>query len=339
MKSLYRLGLIGLFAATPASVLAQQASDYQAGVAARQAGHPEEAERLLGAWLAAHPGDVDAKVQLAYTELALGHLDAAETGFREVLAAAPDYSDARDGLALVSARRKTAPAATRPELIVEGGLSDLNGAADWYQADARLVVPVSPATTVDAGGAFYRRFGVDDVELSGTITQHVGQDLWLRLSGSGTPNADFRPRWGIGGGFDWRVRGGPSASVLTFDVRHEEFPAQNVTTLSPGVVQYLDGGHAWITARAFGVVPAGRKMQLGWLLRGDIEPTERYRLFAGIADGPDTDLGVVTQVTSVFGGFEVPLTTRVGLTASLSHEWRDLGFDRTELTVGLKAGL
>ncbi|MGN6500463.1 MAG: tetratricopeptide repeat protein, partial [Tsuneonella sp.] len=83
-------------AAAPA--LAQQQNGYEAGVAARQAGHAAEAKTLLQAWLAAHPGDLDARLQLAYAELDLGHLDAAEAGFRAVLAGAPAYTDAQQGL-------------------------------------------------------------------------------------------------------------------------------------------------------------------------------------------------------------------------------------------------
>lgn len=70
-----------------------------------------------------------------------------------------------------------------------------------------------------------------------------------------------------------------------------------------------------------------------------IRIADDYRVFAGVSDGPDTDLGVVTQVTSLFGGFEVPLGPQFGLTTSLAHEWRDVGFDRTELRLGLKVGL
>jgi hypothetical protein len=75
------------------------------------------------------------------------------------------------------------------------------------------------------------------------------------------------------------------------------------------------------------------------MLRGDYQPHERHRLFAGVADGPDTDLGVVTNVTSLFGGVEFPIAGRISLTTSLAHEWRSVGSDRTELRAGIKAGL
>jgi YaiO family outer membrane protein len=326
--------------ALPSAALAQQASAYEQGVAARHDGRPAEAAALLRAWLAEHPEDIDARLQLAFAELALGRLDEAEAGFNAVLAAAPDYADARTGLAQVAARRTAPDAGQRPELTVEGALSDLEGAAnDWHEAGVRLRLPAAPATTVEGAGTYYRRFGLEDVELAGTLVHRAGEDLWLRAEASATPGADFRPRWGVGGGLDWRFSGGPTASVLTLDARHQDFPAQHVTTLSPGFVQYVADGQAWITARAFGVIPEGDDLQVGWLLRGDLVPADRYRLFAGIADGPDTDLGVVTDVTSLFGGVEVPLGPRFGFTASVGREWREVGADRTDFRLGFKVGL
>ena len=340
MKRLLSQALTVVIAVCSSAVQAQTENDYQAGVEARRAGHPEEAAQRLRTWLANHPQDADARVQLAYAELALGDLVRAEADFNAVLAAAPDYKDASDGLALIAERRKAQPVAVRPTLAIDGAWSDLNhGAKDWYEASARLTAPVGHTATADLGGSYYRRFGLADVELSGMVSFKPSENLWLRAAGSVTPSADFRPRWGLGGGLDWRLHGGLSATVFTFDARYEYFPLQHVTTLSPGVVQYFAGGHAWVTARGYGIVPQGRAMQLGWMLRGDFEPAERYRVFAGAADGPDTDLGVVTQVTSAFGGVEIPLSERFSLTTSLAHEWRHAGSHRTELRMGLKAGL
>lgn len=326
--------------ALPSAALAQTASAYEQGVAARLDGRPAEAATLLRAWLAEHPEDVDVRLQLAYAELALGNLDAAETGFRAVLAAAPGYADARTGLDQVETRRDEGGLGLASELTLEGAISDLEGAAsDWHEAGIRLRLPAGRLTALEGAGTYYRRFGLEDVELAGTVVHRAGQDLWVRGEASITPNADFRPQWGLAGGLDWRLRGGDAATVLTLDARYQDFPTQHVTTLAPGLVQYVARGRAWITARAFGVIPEGGDLQVGWLVRGDVAPADRYRLFAGIADGPDTDLGVVTDVTSLFGGFEVPLGERFGLIGSVGRDWREAGADRTDFRLGFKVGL
>lgn len=327
--------VLGLLAAP---VSAQEQSDYQAGVAARLAGRPADARNMLATWLQRHPNDVDAQLQLALAELALGNLDAAETGFEEVLAQAPDYADARDGLAAVAARRASAVAPNaRRSILVEGAVSDLEGsAADWREAAIDLEVPAGLRGTLGGRAAYYRRFGLDDVELVARAGFHPSDDLWLRVFAGGTPNADFRPEVEFGGGVDLRISH-QAATVLTLDAAYQRFPLQDVVTINPGVVQYLPGGKAWITLRGIATVADGGPLEVGGLVRADYAPRENWRLFAGIANGPDTDLGVVTRVTSAFTGLEAPIGKRFSLVGSLSRDWRHVGPDRTEARLGLKA--
>lgn len=334
-RSLFALATV-MAAMLAAPVAAQEQNSYEAGVAARQAGQPSEARRLLYEWLAAHPDDVDAKVQLAYAELALGNLDAAEAGFADVLRAAPEYSDAREGLALVAARRSTGPASARGFALVEGALSDLSGGArNWSEVAGEVQVPAG-SVTLGARAGWYRRFGLDDLEMTGRIGLHPSKNVWLRAHVGGTPKADFRPELDLGGGIDVRL-GDRSSTVLTFDGSWQRFPVQDVVTISPGVVQYLAGGKAWLTLRGIGVVADSGPLEVGALVRADYQPNDGWRLFGGAANGPDTDLGVVTRVTSVFGGVEAPLGDRFGLIGSIARDWRDGGFDRTEFRLGLKA--
>ena len=317
-------------------VAGQVQNSYEAGVAARQAGQPAEARRLLRNWLSGHPDDVDAKVQLAYAELALGDLDAAETGFADVLRASPEYADAREGLALVAARRTSEPSNARGFALVEGAVSDLSGGArNWSEIAGEIEVPAG-SVTLGARAGWYRRFGLEDVEMTGRIGLHPTENVWLRAHVGGTPKADFRPELDLGGGFDVRL-GDRSSTVLTFDGSWQRFPVQDVVTISPGVVQYLYDGKAWLTVRGIGVVADGGPLEVGGLVRADYQPNDGWRVFGGAANGPDTDLGVVTRVTGVFGGVEAPLGDRFGVTGSVARDWRDGGFDRTELRLGLKA--
>ncbi|GGD84742.1 hypothetical protein GCM10011515_00570 [Tsuneonella deserti] len=331
------LALAGAIALAAAPGAAQERNAYEAGVAARQAGHPAEARRLLGQWLAAHPDDLDAHLQLAYVDLALGNLEAAEAGFAAVLAEAPDYRDARDGLGLVAARRQGSVAQGRGFVALDSGLSDLSaGVRDWSEVALDIEIPAGERITVGAHAGHYRRFGLTDVELGGRIGLHPSDNLWLRAHLGGTPKADFRPEIEVGGGFDLRLASARE-TVLTFDAAYQRFPLQDVVTVNPGLARYLPGGRAWITLRGIGTIADGGPLQVGGLLRGDYVPADRWRLFVGAANGPDTDLGIVTRVTSLFGGLEAPLGKPFALTGSLSREWRDAGIDRTEMRLGLKA--
>lgn len=321
------------WAAVPAA--AQEPNDYQAAVTARTSGDSAKAKLLLLRWLERHPDDVDARLQLAFAELALGNLPAAESGFREVLRLAPEYADARQGLDLIAARR-TRSGAEAGHIAVEGALSDLaGGAQDWHEAGIDLDVPIGADVTLGGRAVYHRRFGLKDTELVGRIGVAADR-LRLRAHVGTTPNADFRPELTIGAGFDYRLSSG-DATVLTFDASYDRFPAQEVVTLLPGAVQYLDEGRAWITLRGIGTIADGGPLQVGALLRGDLAPAEGWRVFAGGSNGPDTDLGVVTRVTSLFGGLEMPLADRFGIAGAVSRDWRRTGSDRTEFRLGLKA--
>lgn len=333
------LAALAVTATAPLAAQAPEPSAYQAGVAARQAGEPAEAKRLLQAWLADHPDDVDARLQLAYAELALGNRRAAREGFEAVLRRAPDYGDARQGLALALAREASPAGDSAGQLLLEGALSDLAGpVAGWSEVAADLNVPVGQRTTLGGRAAHYRRFGLDDVELAGRIGWRASDAVWLRVQAGFTPEADFRPEFAIGGGVDLRLTTG-NATVLTLDTEYQRYPLQEVVSINPGLVQYLADGRAWITLRGIGTIADGGALQAGGLVRGDYAPADGWRVFAGVANGPDTDLGIVTRVTSLFGGVEVPLGNRFGITGSVAQDWREAGADRTEFRLGLKVRL
>jgi hypothetical protein len=133
-----------------------------------------------------------------------------------------------------------------------------------------------------------------------------------------------------------RITGG-DATVLALDGAYQRFPLQDVVSINPSLIQYVANGRAWVTLRGIGVVADGGPLEVGGLLRGDYVPAPEWRVFGGVSNGPDTDLGVVTRVTGLFGGAEAPLAKRLGVTGSVTREWRDGGFDRTELRLGLKA--
>ena len=314
-------------------------SAYDRAVAARQADRPRDAVALLEPWLADHPGDVDARVQLGYALLSLGELDRAESEFRRVLATSPDYRDASDGLAAI-ARRRAEPRPQRGFVLVEGAIDTVAGSAqDWNELGIALSAPLGERDTLDLGANWYRRFGIDNTSLSGLWTHRAADDLWLRLGGLATPEAVYRPKVALTGGLDYRVTGGADPTVLSLDARWEEFPLQQIWTIAPAATRYFGGGRFSVTARASGVVAEGDRLRIGGLVRGDYVPSDRTRFFLGAGAGPDTELGVVTNTRSLFAGGEVAVSGRISLTGSIAREWRDGPGDRTEFRLGVKTGL
>lgn len=330
--------LAGMLFVTLANASASaQDSLYDRAVTARLADDPSLAALLLEDLLAEKPDDVDALVQYGYALLALGKLEEAKSAFQKVLRQAPEYADAAQGLALVAERREFDRAARRGFVLVEGALSNTgDGQDDWQELGVLASLPVGTRTTLDLGGTWYRRFGVEDVELGVLATHRATENLWLRAGASATPNADFRPATGISAGFDFRIASGTVASL---DSSWQRYPVQDVWTVRPGITQYFGGGRFAASLHGRIVAADGEDVQIGGTLRADYLPIDRTRLFIGAVTGPDTDLGVVRDTTSIFVGGEFPLTQDLSLTGSVAQEWREDGSDRTEGRIGVKLSL
>lgn len=114
------------------------ASLYRRAVAARLAGQPAAAAEILGRLAQEHPDDADVQVQLGFAQLALGALDAARLAFEQALRLAPDYADARLGLALVAMRRGEPAEAAREARAVLASRPDAEAEAVLRQAEAAL---------------------------------------------------------------------------------------------------------------------------------------------------------------------------------------------------------
>ncbi|RST30692.1 YaiO family outer membrane beta-barrel protein [Sphingomonas ginkgonis] len=319
-------------AAAPLPVTAVDPTAYDRAVAARRAHRPEDAVQLLEPLLAAEPGNVDARVQYGYALLALGRSDAAAAAFTEVLRRAPGYADARDGLAL--ARRRRAEVVPRWRLDLDAGTSAVRGQPDWRELDGQLRYQLDARTALTGRIEATRRFGLDDTYGEVRVDARVSPRVDLYASAGGTPGADYRPRWQLGGGLAARLTDGGRATVLTLDARAARYASGRVETLVPGVQQYVAGGRAWVTAQWINLFADGRHRS-GLLGRGDVQASERLRLFAGAARAPDTSEGIVTRVTTVFGGVAATLDPRHELRLSAAHVDQSLGPSRTDLSLGL----
>ncbi len=356
-----------LLCSAPADAAAQPGpSLYDQAVEARLAGNHARAFKLLEPLVAANPRDADAQLQLGLTLLGLGRLDEAEAAFRRTLAVAPDYADARLGLARIEQRRGNWPAAeaeldradiAHPETgalrrqIQAGSAAakynrwriDVDGAyaflkqdqPDWKEGSARATYRPLGGTATSGAVEASHRFGLTDVYGEVRVDHRFAENSGSAYIFVGsTPSADFRPEWQLGVGGQVRVRPGQAATLLTLDARQSRYRIGDIQTLSPGVDQYVANGRAWISARWINIFDQDGRRHSGWLLRGDVLATDRLRLFAGAADAPETGDGFVLDTSSLFGGLAYEVTERLSIRASLGHEDRDKGADRLQLGFG-----
>jgi len=231
--------------------------------------------------------------------------------------------------------RRGGAEAARVRLDYDFSFSDLEEPrSDWHEASVRLryqadeTLAVSALLEVSDRGRSRDVYGEVRLDRRGA----PGSGVYVALGV--TPEADFRPEWQLSAGGFARIRGGPGATVLTLDARHGRYRAGDVQTLTPGIEQYLAGGRAWLTARWINIFDEDGDHRAGWLARGDVMAGDRLRLFAGLADAPETSEGIVIDTFSLFGGLSYDLSASASLRLSIAHEDRDVGGDRLQLSVG-----
>ncbi len=358
-------GLIAaaLLASLASPALAQGEDDYSRAVAARQAGDAATAISLLEPLTATDPANADALLQLGLAYLASDRLDDAERAFRETLAIAPDYADARIGLARVAQRRgdtaaaraalNEVPAGNAEAIALRAQLAESGDGATGWRADLdasysnlegsqpdwkEVAVGLSHRsgnTTVGGRVEWLERFGLRDVFGELRLDQRLSDRATGYIAIGATPDADFRPEWQLGLGASLRVRDGGDATVLTLDARQARYRVGDIQTVNPGIEQYLGDGRYWLTARWINIFDERGDHRMGYLLRGDAQASDRVRLFAGLSDAPDPDQGVVIDTFSLFGGAAIGIGDRAELRASVAHEDRSIGADRTQVSLGL----
>lgn len=330
---------------------------YGAGVAARRAGRHAEALGLFRSILVEQPGNVDARLNLGLSLLALDRLDEADEAFRAVLAVAPGYADAEVGRAQVaqrrgdtvgaleSARRAERLAPERPDVralvralepvpwridldVARSSLSA--GLPDW--TEQRLAVSRRLSDRVDAGLMVERTERFDDVDLyaEARIDRRASRGS-AYLAVGGAFNADYRPEVAVRGGALTSLGGGLAATV---DASAARYGVGTVLSLQPGLAASLFADRLNVSARWINVRDETGDLRQGYALGGAVQLTERLRLRAGVADAPESSEGVTVDVRSRFVGVDVGVTDRVVVRVTATTEDRG-SYDREEIAVGL----
>lgn len=330
-------------------------------------GQLDEAERRVQALLGLRPDDPEALALHARLFLARGQERAAEDDFAAIVAADPTNVEALVGLgdarraryreerALEAYRAALAldPASadirarfdfdppTRWRLDLTGAYSDLSDGNDtWREGAIRLGYDMSPDTTFSLGADLSSRFGSFDAYLEGRVDHRVTPWLSAYVLLGGTPDADFRPDWQLGAGAGLRLLPGSELgflgpSVATLDLRHADYATGAIQTVNPGLEQYLWDGRLLVTGRWINTFDEHQGHNSGWFLRSDFQVLDRLRVFGGLSDTPDISDGLVLDTFTTFGGAVLDISERVSISGSVTHEQRDVAYDRTEFSLGI----
>lgn len=131
---------------------------YDQAVSARRAGRDEQAVSLLERTLETEPGNADVWVQYGFALRNVGRTAEARQAFERALALAPEYQDARDGLASLET-------VTTPPVIlsVDGTLTNVRAARHWRDARIAVSIPMgTSAQRIELSIEDNKRFGRHD---------------------------------------------------------------------------------------------------------------------------------------------------------------------------------
>ena len=349
--------MIAIAPEPPAIVQADPQALYEAAVADRRAGRPADAVAKLERVLAARPDDLDARLNLGLALLALDRLEEAEAAFAVVAARAPDYADARLGLArvaqrrgdLATARRETAEAirlapgdaeaialnralAEPPRWRLDAGVarSELSGGLpDWSEAR----VAVSGAITDRWSGSLAveatERFDNRDTYVEARLDRRLRRGgAYITLGGA--PDADYRPELMLGLGGQMRMTDRLSATV---DASMARYPTGTVTAIQPGLLVEVVPDRLQLAARWIVVRDEGGDDRQGWSVQSRWQATPGLGLRLGYADAPESSEGVTVDVSAWNLGADIDVTDRLTLRIGAAFEDRGT-YDRREATVG-----
>lgn len=339
-------------------VIEAEAPSVQAARAARFAGDYPRASRLLACVLADNPQSADAWVELGFAESAAGRDEEAQAAFLRALEAAPDYDDAKFGLARLAYRagdaraaqawldRMSAARAGDPEVISLRRAMAAAPRAQWrwdaFLAYSSLSNDLAPWR--DASLAVTRRSGRSSVGVTIERAQRFGaSDVFGELRYS----REFRAgTWGLAAGGASGAHFRPEAALRFEYATREDRAVAFGAALT--LARYRVGQVDQLALRASRRVAQPLQLSItGILVRdetdqmrsgygaGAVWSVNRWMVIdAAWVDAPESSEGVTIDVRSASVGVAADIRPNLRVRLGLTREERD-AFDRSEFALSV----
>jgi YaiO family outer membrane protein len=360
--------MAAIYAAIALPALAQvSAGDREAVQEAYVAGDYVRAEQLLTGLLAESPDDPDLLRRLAAVQAAKGDLRLAKATIDRAYGLAPMDLDIQLTRAnILYWRGKIAEAELQAGQIAQRhpdypGLDTLRQSlrqakearrlrlrslgAGAALSDARFASGASQTWYVQRGSVSAqwdegRSASLDiereerlatDIHIAGRLDIADGRNRFF-LSGTVTPNPDFRETWSLGGGGELGLG---KHSTLLLDGRFAEYTGDDVAALGVGVRQSLSS-RLQISVRSIHLFGGGDDYRFGGALRADYSHPRFADFFAIVASYPDVENDGAQQLRAVALGARRSLSDRLTLGFTSEFESRENSYERTAFSLDLR---
>ncbi|MDH3673680.1 MAG: YaiO family outer membrane beta-barrel protein, partial [Gammaproteobacteria bacterium] len=280
------------------------------------------------------PENLEAVLGLGDVKAAQGDYDRAEANYRRAATIDPTSAEVAERLS------RERPRTFSWRLDTNGSYSRFSRESrpSWRESFNQISYQVSPNTVVHGRWEISERFD----RLDNYFQAGVDHRLSDRVSGyiylGFTPSANFRERRAASGGGAVRLGSGQDRfgpTVFTIDTRQATYGTGDVTTIIPGLQQYLLAGRLWLSAKWINTLDEIDRHRKGWSARVDGQVVWRVILYAGLADAPETQANLTLDTRSYFGGIVVQLTPRLSARLDYLHEDRQDSFIRESVNMGI----
>ena len=258
--------------------------------------------------------------------------------YTAALAITPDFAEARDGLQRVDAALAEQGKAPRWQTDIGAEHSGFSNPAlpDWNQQFVHVTRLMNGGKqAVHLRLTRYDQFGLNDGEAELGFAARLTDRLDVYGAAGVATEAAFRPesRFALGGAY--RAHKGSWGGVwLTFDGRHDRYPAITVNSGALGVRVTGNNGLG-IASRLIRVDQGDGNPMTGYDVRIDGQINDRLRVHAGFADAPETVAAITIVTRSIFAGVTWDINPKTTLRAGYGRDDRANTYVRQGLNVTL----
>lgn len=279
--------------------------------------------------------------------------------YREILAKAPGYEDAKAGLErelkAQASSAQIAKSQTSKPRISKSQISEIKKSPDepvfawqvdsgfefsefsrvdqksWNQEFLQLTRFFDERKTAIHGKITrYDQFDSTDVEYEASIDHAFSDNLSLYASSTISMDPEFRPEYWVTGGGALKITGLNDKIMpawLTLDGRYDTYKDTRILTAKLGLrIEPIEG---WsIAGRVITLDQEDSKRIYGkdFHLNGTI--TDTLRFYAGYADAPETVAAVTVNTQTWFGGITLDLTPAATLRIGYARDNRENSYIR-----------
>jgi YaiO family outer membrane protein len=243
--------------------------------------------------------------------------------------------------------QQAGPGSTPPVAAVfaYGSLSTVRqGGANqtWSSIGGGATFNLSDSAIATAEVERISRVGLDNLRGAIRVEQQFSSRTRAHVSLSASTGDPFREDWAIGGGITQRVS---PQMQLTLDARQARYsmidPAAlqgsfSITSVLPGVVVAPRGTPLELSAQLINLRNAAGNWQQGWATRGLYYTGDRDFLLAGASRYPETEFGVVRQMTTFYAGMRRELGVGFGLRATAEQATLSGSYRARSINFGLE---